>query len=246
VISAERFARERPSYWNQLLPRLEPFVRLLNLSAGRFSPPMFPGVDPNRRAFVAELGFELFRGAPHRPIDADDASVEAAAVLVRARIARLSTLDEDEILPPSPLERIEAIALARRLRRFVHQRGALSFTVDPDIPGCGIIDGATADLLITRASWGIDAEPDRGEHLLYEVKTVARPFRAGDIRQLVTYAALMAADSQAPVTVGVVNPRLGTFVECPLDRLAVDISGLGANSLLQQIIFDVSAAEVSL
>jgi hypothetical protein len=57
--------------------------------------------------------------------------------------------------------------------------------------------------------------------------------------------ALQAAD-EAPVTVGIVNPRLGTFVECPLDRLAEDIAGVSANGLLQQIIFDVSGAEVSL
>jgi hypothetical protein len=54
------------------------------------------------------------------------------------------------------------------------------------------------------------------------------------------------AAGAAPVTVGIVNPRLGTFVECTMDRLTDDIAGVSPNRLLQQIIFDVSAAEISL
>src|SRR5690242_12487624 len=116
LISAERFAHERASYWSQLLPRLEPFIRLLNLSAGRFSPPLSSDVAPNRRAFVAELGFELFRTATDDPIDIETIDMDAVAGTVRARIARLSTLDEDEVWEPSLLERSHAAALAHRLR----------------------------------------------------------------------------------------------------------------------------------
>lgn len=247
LISAERFARDRSSYWNQLLPRLEPFVRLLNLSVGRFSPPLPSTIPADRAAFVAELGFELFRTPVDVPIEPDSPDVESAASGVRERIARLASVTVDEIKPPSALERTEAATLAERLTRFVRQRAASTYIVDPLIPGCGIVDNATADLLIRRARFTFDLDsPETYEHLLYEVKTVTRPFRAIDIRQLVTYAALMAAADEAPVTVGIVNPRLGTFVECPLDRLAEDIAGVSGNGLLQQIIFDVSGAEVSL
>jgi hypothetical protein len=246
LISAERFARERASYWNQLLPRLEPFIRLLNLSVGRFSPPMAATVAPERRAFVAELGFELFRTPVEGPIEPESELVDQAADGVRIRIATLAGRPVEDIAPPTPAERSEAVALAGRLRRFVRQRVASTYTVDPVIPGCGIVESATADLLIDRARFSLDVDAaETYDHLLYEVKTVTRPFRAIDVRQLITYAALMAAADEAPVTVGVVNPRLGTFVECPLDRLAEDIAGLPANRLLQQIIFDISASEIS-
>ncbi len=246
MISAERFARERASYWNQLLPRLEPFIRLLNMSVGRFSPPMAATVSPERRAFVAELGFELFR-TPVNELVEPSVRLDLAANNVRARIARLAGLPSEAIDPPSLLEGSEAVALERRLMKFVDQRVASTYTVDPVIPGCGIVESATADLLIRRARFSFDDDPpETYEHLLYEVKTVTRAFRAIDIRQLITYAALMSAAEEAPVTVGVVNPRLGTFVEAPLDRLAEDIAGVPANRLLQQIIFDISAAEISL
>jgi hypothetical protein len=247
LISAERFARERASYWNQLLPRLEPFVRLLNLSVGRFSPPMLETVRPERRAFVAELGFELFRTSLDDRLERDPALIELAAKSVRIRVAGLASVPIETVEQPTPFERSEAAEIALQLRRFVRQRVASTYTVDPVIPGCGIVDSATADLLIRRARFSFDVDPpETYEQLLYEVKTVTRPFRAVDIRQLITYAAMMAAADQAPVTVGIVNPRLGTFIECPLDRLAEDIAGVPANSLLQQIIFDISSAEISL
>ncbi len=84
------------------------------------------------------------------------------------------------------------------------------------------------------------------EQLLFEVKIAARPFRASDFRQLITYCALMAASGASPDVVGLVNPRLGTYFECRTDELAIDVAGLTANELLQQIIFDVSAVELSL
>ncbi len=210
---------------------------------------MLPAVAPERRALVAELGFELFRKSSLEPNEPDSPKTDSAAIQVRERIARLSGVDVDDIKAPSSHEEAEAVAISERLTMFARQRAATTYLVDPVIPGCGIIETATGDLLIRRARYSVDDDldpPETYEQLLYEVKTVARPFRALDIRQLITYAALMAAADEAPVTVGVVNPRLGTFIESPIDRLAEDIAGVPANELLQRVIFDISAAGISL
>ncbi len=217
----------------------------MNLGTDRFARPMHASVSKERRPFVAELGFELFCEKMD-PRPERNASGGGPVDRVRARIAAVSSIDEADVPAASVLERREAAVLAARLRRFVNARVPTSLVVSPEIPGCGLINRATADVLITRQRFGSLAEPDCVEHLLYEVKSVDRSFRAVDMRQLITYAALMAADDVPPATVGIINPRLGTFVECAFDAMALDISGLHGDELLQQIIFDISVAEVSL
>jgi hypothetical protein len=246
VISAERFARERTSYWSQLLPRMEPFVRGMNLSVGRFSPPMAAEVNVERRAFVAELGFVIFRQRVRTGKPLSRSMMNDAVGSVRSLIAGLSDYAEEDVAGPTRLEQQEARGLSARLLEFVQERGAQQLVVDPAIPGCGTIDRAAADLLISRPGFIRPTGSLGQEHLLYEVKTVERPFRAGDLRQVLTYAALMAADQRPPVIVGLVNPRLGTFFECTVDDLCMDVAGVHADELLQQIVFDISAAEISL
>lgn len=252
MISAERFARERGSYWAQLLPRLEAVVRAVNLGVGRFSPPIASGVQHERRAFVAELAFELFK------IRLRDKRISATAEseaiqYVRQRIAVLGPYPEQQIHDPTLTERKEAVRLRRNLAVFVRERSPVDVIVSPSVPGCGIIDRCAADLLIEGyerqrivsgpggPSWATTRVVR-----LYEVKAVERSFRATDFRQLIVYAALMAARQDTPDILGLVNPRLGTYFECGIDELTMDTAGVPADELLQRIIFDVSAAEISL
>jgi len=253
VISAERFARERSSYWSQRVPRLESFVRSVNLGRPRFSPPIASDVAPERRAFIAEVAFELLKlrvSADRMPSPVEEAD---AVARVRDRIAVLGPYPEEEIVDLAPRERKEVMQLLNNLLGFLRERTSGSVVVSPQIAGCGVIDRCAADLLIRRpgapslrdSPFG-DIEPEMEERLLYEVKVVDRPFRAIDFRQLITYAALMGADSEAPHIVGLVNPRLGTYFECTIDELAMDAAGVPADELLQDIVFEVSSAEISL
>lgn len=249
MISAERFAKGRASYWSELLPRLEPFVRANNVIADRFAAPIASGVASERRAFVAELAFELMRieiqdGKPPTTIGR-----EGIVAHVRSRIARLGGINEEQVALPSEAEQDETLKLREALRVFLSNRRPASIHVSPHLAGCGIIDDCEADLLLRRQSLEevlTGSTDGESEQLLFEVKIVARPFRAVDFRQLITYCALMSASGTAPDVVGLVNPRLGTYSEFRMDELAIDTAGVTGNELLQQIIFDVSTAEISL
>jgi hypothetical protein len=59
------------------------------------------------------------------------------------------------------------------------------------------------------------------------------------------YAALLSAADETPERIGLVNPRLGTFVEWSPDELSQDIAGVPGSELLHQIVFDISEAGVS-
>lgn len=251
MISAERFAKERSSYWSQRLPRLEGFVRALNLGVGRFSPPITSEVQSNRHAFVAELAFELFNFS----VTSEESVLtqEEIAVATENTRLRMAVLEDaaDETASPTLLEQREARKIARNLHEFLRERSPTKAVVSPRLSGCGLVDEASADLMLFRPSGQSEspfarerAHPE--EILLYEIKTVQRPFRASDIRQLLTYGTLLAAEGKSPARLGIVNPRLGTFFESSTNALALDAGGVTADELFQQIIFDVSGAETSL
>lgn len=100
--------------------------------------------------------------------------------------------------------------------------------VDPPFPGCGVLAAAEGDVLLGDT--------------LYEVKAVARTFRAIDIRQLLVYGALDFARTVRRVgRVGLLNPLQGVWEEWPLDNLSLNIAGLPANELFRRVIAYVSS-----
>jgi hypothetical protein len=240
LISAEKLARSRPSYWQELAPRTESFVRAMNLGIGRFAPPIPPEVEPRRRAFVAEIGFALFR----QEVSAGSRDWRGAVSAVSERIARVSP--ESNIAPPGATEQDQAERIGDKLVEFALRRGEVQLmTVDPIIPGCGVVYRATADLMIKRRAMPEVPGRARETRELFEVKATERPFRSEDIRQLLTYAALLWAAEGTPDRLGLVNPRLGTFGEWSPEELAQDIAGVTASILFHQIVFDISEAGAS-
>jgi hypothetical protein len=249
LISAEQFAKSRSSYWGELLPRLDRFIRAVNIEGARFSPPINSVVEAERHAFVAELAFELLRleiEGDRRPTPSRS---EEATETVRRRLATVAGIEIDSVGEPGRAELEEVDRLRRALRKFLADRNPNRIAVSPTIAGCGVIDACAADLLLWRKPTPFDillADIERASLRLLEVKIVERGFRAADFRQLITYAALMSAEGDAPDAVGLVNPRRGTFFECTVAELAMDTAGLSADELLQQIVFDISTSEVSL
>jgi hypothetical protein len=228
---------------------LDRFVRAVNIEGGRFSPPIASEVEPDRHAFVAELAFELLRVEIGGGAVPSRKQRGTATAKVRRQIAVLAGVEEMEVAVPSDAENREVLRLRDGLKDFLNERTPTRIVVGPRIAGCGVVDACAADLLLEREPDAWDRFRDelgRAPVRLFEVKVVERNFRAVDFRQLITYAALMGAAGNAPDAVGLVNPRRGTFFECTMSELAMDTAGLGGDELLQQVVFDVSATEVSL
>jgi hypothetical protein len=147
----------------------------------------------------------------------------------------------DAITPPTAVELLEANRLLGNLVQFIVDRPG-NVELSPVIPGCGIVDRSSADILIE----AMTPFEDLPTLLLYEVKVVDRGFRAIDFRQLLTYAALMLAERRLPRLIGLVNPRRGVYFECDLNALCMDTAGVPAGDLLDRIIFEITSGEVSL
>jgi hypothetical protein len=191
-------------------------------------------IAPNRRALVNELAFEMFaaslvEGGLHNVVGSSE-RVAALYISTSAKMQRFARFG----LQQGPLthhEQSEAIKLARRTELFLkrYESGPL---VRPQFPGCGMLDAVEGDLLVNKT--------------LFEVKAGDRAYRGVDLRQLLTYCALnYTAGSHDIESVGLLNPRAGTYFTESLGVVCVRLSGEPVESVLGRIRSFVSTALAS-
>lgn len=181
-----------------------------------------------RPALVAELGFSMLCQI------ANDAKAVDHALAHGEAVARLVPLVDDPAsleAPPSTVEEAEAIRIFECLRNYFASRKEKALS-RPVFHGCGYVDSSEGDLLTGRS--------------LFEVKTVDRPFRSIDVRQLVTYGALNHLSQQYRIdSFGVFNPRRGIFFELPVETVCYEISGQPSQELFEAVIHAISSGDIS-
>lgn len=227
MISERKFATSFTSFWRELLPMGDAFLRRTNLTKSRFKDPLQRVTRPERRALVNELGFRLLGGAVHDgKIVEDDLPEELVDKLAYQAAEYISSLRNPtgEIIPvPDKVERREAFTIFGRLKGFFQSPSVNdALLVSPVFNGCGIVQQCKADVLY-------------GE-TLYEVKAGERDFRLVDVRQLIVYCALNHVVPNYTIKkVGVVNPRLGVFFRIDIDELVESMTGTSAVELFEEI-----------
>jgi hypothetical protein len=123
----------------------------------------------------------------------------------------------------------EAALLSSNMRLYLSSVKDPVFS--PAVPGCGVVDEAEADI--------------RSNSTLIEVKTVNRPFRSSDFRQVLTYAAMYYASSVEINAVTILNPRLGDVASSTLEDIAVGVSGRSKVELMQEIVSFMTDIQIS-
>ncbi len=237
MIDASTFANSYNAFWNAQTPTCEHFVHRLNLDGyERFRPPMAESGTAKRRALIAEYAFSLFvervadvtAGANKRTEDAIWRAAWRAAE-IRLRPYSAQGIDLDNNL--SDEESHEVQQILTRLNHFF-ARIKRSVTLRPVFSGCGIVDASEGDVIFGGT--------------IYEIKTVDRPFRSSDIRQAITYAALNFASKQFPIdSIGLFNPRRGTFCDVNLEEMCLEISGRPSEDFLAIVVQAISSGEIS-
>jgi hypothetical protein len=119
--------------------------------------------------------------------------------------------------------------LAQVTRRYSSRLNRPTFS--PRIPGCGVVDAATGDILC-------------GTELV-EIKTVTRPFRAYDIRQALTYSAMLYASNYTVERITLLNPRRARFVSMSLDEISASTRGESRVTLIQDLVECMVGLQVS-
>jgi hypothetical protein len=240
LISGSAFCKLYSSFWREVAPTTDLFVRRLNLGQYErdFAEIKLP-TAPSRRGFINEIAFELLCQSikererwPSKEPSIDQASVAASIVrssALRREIGREyefnSDLNQDEL---SDIQQQHK----RLMQVFTFYYLDAIVLPEPGFKGCGIVDNCIGDLLVGTT--------------LFEVKAGERSFRSIDIRQLVLYSALNLISHQYQINkVGLFNPRVGIRTEIELDELCFEISGKKTIELLTEISLALSSGEVS-
>lgn len=223
LIPVSAFVRHS-SVWVTVTPTMEQVVRAANSmqeSLGRAVPSLS---DSQRNALIAETAF-LLAGAGFPETHIRKPELEAKA---RDFLMRLPRSEGSEASLSSD-EWVEVGMLAQVTRLYSSRLDQPNFS--PKIPGCGVVDAATGDILC-------------GTELV-EIKTVTRPFRAYDIRQAVTYSAMLYASDYMVERITLLNPRRARFVSMSLDEIAVATRGESKVALIQDLVECMVSLQVS-
>ena len=234
MIGATRFAGAYGSFWRNMTPTIDLFVRKINIEFyERIEPPCDYDVDPSRSALIAETAFALFSERSRHHGDSADFLKRFAAKSVAEARRKLARLNADNIGDDLNENEMKAVQeLFRRLSSFFVNRRRVALVVRPNFPGCGFVDRSEGDVIY--------------DDTLFEIKAVDRNFRSVDIKQLITYAVLNhTSEKYFFRDIGLFNPRRGTEFRMSLDNVCVEVSGVSAIELLEMIAYAIASGEVS-
>ena len=229
MISERKFAHSYTSFWNQVLPRVDSYLRLANCAYERYEDeiPFRISGHRDRRGIVNELGFRLFAESTTCGPVADD-RIKILAESVRQYVERLSNAADGVAKEEVNEQEIkESMVIADSLSHYYQNIPPSELVFSPDFPGCGIIDSVKADIL-------------HGTEL-FEVKAGDRSFRVTDIRQVLVYCCLDFASKRHGIkTVVLLNPRRGTYFRTTVSDLVKECSGTTAVDFFGSVIDFVS------
>lgn len=211
MISERKFSNSFSSFWNELLPTADSFVRRMNLSLERYCPPTesILETDPDRRSVINELSFRLFmnlaKGKKLSSTDKTKLSIE-----VSNYIKKLAP-NINITLPISKEELNEAESLSSSLTEYFSDLEIKTLMFWPAFKGCGRIHLCKGDII--------------SKDKLIEVKAGDRRFRITDVRQIITYLSLNSISKQYVLEhMALVNPRNGLSFETTVENLIDDCS----------------------
>jgi hypothetical protein len=223
LISVNAFARQS-SIWTQVTPTMEPMVRWMNTHEASLGAAVPSVSDNQRHALIAEAAF-LLAGSRFRYVPGDPGLVEIQARRFLQGLPRSEASHED-------LNSDEWVEIGKLARVIQHYTSYLAHPVfSAEVPGCGVVDSAICDLL--------------ADEELIEIKTVTRPFRSLDLRQVLTYAAMLYASNRTVPRVTLLNPRLAVHVTMSISDIARMTRGDSAVELLQDLVESMMGLQVS-
>jgi len=227
---SERQLSQRASFWSELTPMLDVFVRVINMNSVQFAPRIPALAPPEQRAFIGECGFELARLTLE---GANGIDIQDVAPLVGRRLAHLDRTPPDTSksirVALEALPEIQGIA-ENLVKLATILGGTVKFA--PKFLGCGYMSHCIGDILVGAC--------------LVEVKSGKRSFRNEDLRQLVVYTALNYAGRTHQIDkVSLANPREGALFQIALDTLIRRIASTGDKEFFERFVFLVSGTATS-
>lgn len=222
MISEIKFSTNYSSFWREIIPLADNYLRKENLRLERHTIEVRNLTRPALRGFTNELAFFAFakiRKSKIKNYNKKELLIsnwKATAVYIN-RIPNAEKIDENNVSSEIVNESLEI--LGNLLSYFTSAR---NYEVKPKFAGCGLLDACEGDYIDSSC--------------LYEIKAGDRNFRITDIRQLLIYSALdYSANRNRFEKIGLFNPRTGLFWVRNLNDVLLEVSGQSASEVLPKI-----------
>ncbi|HDS2588397.1 TPA: hypothetical protein QID48_000033 [Klebsiella quasipneumoniae subsp. similipneumoniae] len=229
MISELTFSRKFTSYWNQLLPNANNFIRIVN---GSLIDDVYPPLDENGKkennVFVNECGFNLYV-AIHNNIISEQLLLsndlfyapEFSRVIEKTELElRKFSYGSNFELPLSVPEynSIKSIAWNILNRYRIYQTIS-----SPLFSGCGIINNSYGDIYYPNT--------------LVEIKSGDRKFSVYDLRQLLIYFTLnfYSREKRPLQNFELFNPRMGIVYNDDITILCRELAFIQPEEMFFQI-----------
>ncbi|MFE8047916.1 hypothetical protein [Brenneria goodwinii] len=204
MISELTFSRKFTSFWNQLLPNANNFIRIVNGSLVEdIYPPLTNSTNRANNVFVNECAFNIYAATQNGLLDENILfssdifhSPEFQHIFENTKeyLKRFSYGSNFQL----PLDMLEYNTI-REISRSIYQRykGIKYVEVSPLFSGCGVINNSYGDIY----------HPNN----LVEIKSGDRKFSVYDLRQLIIYLTLnfYSKEKREIRNFELFNPRMG-------------------------------------
>ena len=182
MISEKTFIRYYSSFWNQLLPGVEHYVRMINtgFKEHRYAPILGDDI-PTRRALINSIAFKLFfnyykQQYKSTQIKVSSFDLEEIEKIRKVEAENMKHLDNTENFE-NRLSDIELDIIEKLIKRLLDfSRNKKDFEVYPKFQGCGLLFDCYGDI--------------RDGETLVEIKAGNSNFSKFDLYQLLLYGAL--------------------------------------------------------
>lgn len=231
MISEKTFIRYYSSFWEQLLPGVDHYIRMINsgFKERSFTPINIEDI-PTRRAIINGIAFKLFYNFKTNNVIYEDLLIDSKVLveIKQSEVKKMSFLnnskDFEKELNDNEFKIIKE--LTNRLVKYSSNKEGLQ--IYPEFQGCGLLFNCYGDLL--------------NKDTLIEVKAGNSNFSKHDLYQLLTYGALnyISTNSINLTNFELVNIRTGIHWKENIETVCEIIGGASSSEIYSEIINYIS------
>lgn len=231
MISEKTFIRYYSSFWEQLLPGIDHYVRMINSGfKERLFPPITIKDIPTRRAIINGIAFNLFykfktENFEYKNLEIDSDEIIKIKIIEVKKMSFLNnSKDFDKDLNKNELIIIKE--LTNRLVNYSLTKDGLK--IYPEFQGCGLLFNCYGDMLFNET--------------LIEVKAGNSSFGRHDLYQLLTYGALnhISNNHINLSNFELVNIRTGVQWKENIESVCEIIGGASSAEIYSEIVSHIS------
>ncbi|MGU6199798.1 hypothetical protein ACV16F_18430 [Escherichia coli] len=235
MISELTFSRKFTSFWNQLLPNANNFIRIINGSLIEdVYPPLDESANRANNVFVNECAFNLYKSIQNGSIDRNILSVpdlfhsadfQTIFEQTKEYLKRFSYGSNFKL----PLSMIEYNTIREIAKSIFSRYGEKNqVEVSPNFDGCGVINNSYGDICYS--------------NILVEIKSGDRKFSVYDLRQILIYFTLnfYSKNKRGITSFELFNPRMGIIYSDSIVNLCKELAFIQPEELYFEIMNSIT------